>query len=225
MKFLFYKPLKLTAAEDQICFWSDTHFGHKCISWSIPIWQVRGFSSLEEHDVGLIERWNAVSDCNSTFFHLGDFIFGFDTVERFKSLIHRLNFAVLYIMPGNHNSGWKQNFEEQSKTVWHINENKKVVFVPNYLEIIANGQPIVLSHYPLVSFNGQAKGSWMLHGHCHSNLYKSEIGPLLYKAKIKDLGVENCPSPITLEELREEFGKYSSNITYDHHTEETRNPF
>lgn len=225
MKFLFYKPLKLSGENDEICFWSDTHFGHKCLSWSIPIWQTRGFSSLEEHDAVLIQRWNEVSNSNTIFFHLGDFVFGFDTVERFKLLIKRLNFNTLYIMPGNHCSGWKQNFEEQTKTVWYPGEGKKVVFVPNYLEIIANGQPIVLSHYPIASFNGQAKGSWMLHGHCHSNLYTSELGPLLYKAKIKDIGVENCSFPTTLAKLQQEFSKYPANITYDHHNETTKNPF
>lgn len=224
MKFLFYKPLKLTQNEHEICFWSDTHFGHRCLSWENPLWKIRGFSSIEEHDSTLIKRWNEKASATSTFFHLGDFIFGFDTVERFKSLLKTLHFQTLYIMPGNHCSGWKQNFEEQVKTTWHINENKRVVFVPNYLEIIANGQPIVLSHYPLVSFNGQAKGSWMLHGHCHGNVHKSEIGPLLYKAKIKDITVENSAYPLNFHELKCFFANYS-NITYDHHDENTRNPF
>ena len=225
MKFLYYRPLKLSGEDHEICFWSDTHFGHKCSSWLNPLWQARGFSSIEKHDQTLIQRWNQTATLNSTFFHLGDFIFGFDTVERFKSLLKQLNFQTLYIMPGNHCSGWKQTFEEQQKTTWQIQENKKVVFIPNYLEIIANGQPIVLSHYPIVSFNGQSKGSWILHGHCHGNLYKSEIGPLLYKTKIKDIGVENSPHPQTLQEIRRHFSKYKENLTYDHHTEQTHNPF
>lgn len=225
MNFLFYKPLKLTQADDDVCFWSDTHFGHKCLSWSEPLWQVRGFSSVEEHDSSLIKRWNSKSTTTSTFFHLGDFIFGFDTMERFEKLLWVLNFKTLYIMPGNHCSGWKQNFEKHPRTVWHLTENKKVVFVPNYLETIVNDQPLVLSHYPLASFNGQAKGSWMLHGHCHGNLQKSSLGPLLYKTKTKDICIENSPFPQTFMELKKHFSSYSENITYDHHNSNIPNPF
>lgn len=224
MKFLYYKPLKITEDENNICFWSDTHFGHKCDSWELPLWKVRGYSSVGEHDEKLISKWNSISTSESVFFHLGDFIFGFDTVERFQIILKRVQFKTLYIMPGNHSSGWKQNFENQIKHTLYLTEHKKVIFVPNYLEVIANNQPIVLSHYPIASFNGQAKGSWMLHGHCHGNLYKSEVGPLLYKAKMFDVGIENSPFPQTLKELNKHF-KDRDNVTYDHHTSSTLNPF
>lgn len=224
MKFLFYRPLKLTAEESKVCFWSDTHFGHRCDSWENPLWKARGFSSIQEHDEVLMQRWNELSTPETIFFHLGDFIFGFDTVERFQIILKRLTFKVLYILPGNHNSGWKQNFENQAKNTLYLEENKKVVFVPNYIETVVNNQPIALSHYPLASHNGQAKGSWMLHGHCHGNLYKSEIGPILYKAKIMDVGVENCPYPLTFKELNHHF-KSKPNVTFDHHDQNTRNPF
>lgn len=224
MKTLFYKPIKLTVEDSNVSFWSDTHFGHRCESWENPLWKIRGFETLQQHDAGLIQRWNEVSTINTTFFHLGDFIFGFDTIERFKTILNQLNFKTLYIMPGNHCSGWKQNFDVLSGNILHLQDEKKVVFVPNYLEAIINNQPIVMSHYPLASHNGQAKGSWMLHGHCHSNLYKSEIGPILYKAKIIDVGVENCPIPQTFGNLKSYFLN-RKNLTFDHHDMSTQNPF
>ena len=80
--------------------------------------------------------------------------------------------------------------------------------------MVANGQPIVICHYPLASFNGQARGSWMLHGHCHGNLYKSEIGQPLYKTRTLDVGVEKAPFPLSLTDLKGILGT-KENLTYD----------
>lgn len=207
MKFLFYSPIKVTHDIEEILFWSDCHFGHKCEKWPVPLWQARGFSSVEDHDEQLIERWNSVSTPNSVFFHLGDFIFGTDTIERFKRHVQSLKFKTLYMMPGNHCSGWKQVFEEQRHNLWDLRDGRRVIFIPNYVEVVANKQPIVLSHYPLVSFNGQGIGSWMLHGHCHGNLHDTEVGNLLYKAKVKDIGVECTTQPITMAQIKQEFDR------------------
>ena len=41
----------------------------------------------------------------------------------------------------------------------------------DYLEIApgyAKGHRLVLSHYPMLSWNGKARGAIMLHGHIHS---------------------------------------------------------
>lgn len=225
MKFLFYRPLKVDAKEKEILFWSDTHFNHACLHWEVPLWKARGFDSVEEHNEGLIDRWNQVCSKDSIVFHLGDFIFGKESIQNFSNIVqNRLNFKALYSLPGNHYSGWKQIFESLNGNVWKINENKTVFFVPNYLEIYANGVPMVLSHYPLASFNGQAKGAIHLHGHCHSNLAKSELGPLIYKTKTLDVGVENCPFPVDFGYLKERF-IHQPTLTYDHHDSKVLNPF
>ena len=224
MKFLFYKPIKIDTLAKNVCFWSDTHFGHKCEHWDNPLWRMRGFDSVEDHDEQLVSRWNTKCNSDSVVFHLGDFIFGQNAEERFMKFLDRLNFNTLYVMPGNHNSGWRQAFERQAKNVLYLNNSKSVYFIPNYIEVIANEQPIVLSHYPLASFNGQARGSWMIHGHCHSNLYKKEIGSILYKAKIFDIGIENSPYPKTFEDLKIMFDQKDI-ITFDHHDQHTQSPF
>ena len=216
MKFLFYQPLKIVARDREVCFWSDTHFNHKCEHWEIPLWKARGFDSVEEHNEILIQRWNEKSNSNTIFFHLGDFIFGYDSIVHFKNIINRVNFKELYIMPGNHNSGWRQVFEEQKKNVWNINENKKVIFVPNYLEAYVNGQPLVMSHYPILSFNGQSKNGICLYGHVHGNLIKNEIGKLYSKARTFEVTVESCPHPINFKEIRSIFNDKES-VSFDHH--------
>lgn len=216
MKHLFYKPLKLSSTDENFVFWSDTHFYHACAHWPIPLWKARGFSSINDHNEGLIERWNAKCTEETTFFHLGDFIFGVDAGNNFKDILRRVNFKTLYVMPGNHYSGWRHVFEEQRSNVWDIGPRKRVVFVPNYLETILNGQLFVMSHYPILSFNGQSKGSICLYGHVHGNLSKNPINSIYSKARTYEVTVENNPFPVNLKEVKDQF-KFAEPITFDSH--------
>ena len=216
MKYLFYKPIKVVCEDRDASFWSDTHFNHACLHWPIPLWKTRGFSSIEEHNEGLIKRWNSVCTDQTTFFHLGDFIFGVDSKVHFKSIINRLNFKIMYIMSGNHTSGWKHVFEEQKSNVWDVSPTKRVVFVPNYIEAFINGQMLVMSHYPILSFNGQSKNSICLYGHVHGNLSKNPIGELYSQARAYEVTVENSPLPINLKELKNMF-KNKPPAVFDHH--------
>jgi calcineurin-like phosphoesterase family protein len=216
MKYLFYQPITITTKERDVCFWSDTHFNHKCDHWEVPLWKARGFNSVEEHNEGLIARWNEKSTQDTIFFHLGDFIFGFNSANNFKSIIQRLNFKTLYIMPGNHCSGWKQVFEEQKYNVWNINSEKRVIFVPNYIEASINNQMIAMSHYPILSFNNQSKNGICLYGHVHGNLIKNEIGKLYAKARTLEVTVENSPYPLSYKEIKTYF-KTKEPVSFDHH--------
>jgi calcineurin-like phosphoesterase family protein len=222
----FWEPIKIE--HTNVWFWSDMHLGHKCEHWETPLWKNRGFNSVEEHDEILIKRWNDNLGEESEIFHLGDIMFGTKGEERLTDVLNRLTFKTLYLFSGNHSAGYKQllsKSSEENGTRYLNFDNKRVYFVPNYLEIMICGQPIVLSHYPLVSWNGQAKGSWMIHGHCHGNLWNSDIGKTLYiHCKIRDVGVEEVSEPISFPQLRMRF-KEKENKTFDHHTKDTLNPF
>ena len=224
MKDLFYKPFKVNAKEEEICFWSDLHYGHNPIKWDIPLWERRGFDSVDQHDRILIERWNNKVSQEATAFHLGDIIFGYDGLARLKNLLNRLNFKELYLLPGNHVGGFHQLLNELEENIYQIHENKKVILCPNYIEAYCNGIPFVLSHYAIASFNGQGKGSYMVHGHSHSSLYNSELGKLIYTGRVIDVGVENCPEPINLKELKNKFKNIEAK-SWDHHSKENQNPF
>jgi calcineurin-like phosphoesterase family protein len=221
MKNLFYQPLRIEAKDPEVLFWGCLHYGHDP-KWDIPLWARRGFASSSEHDQAIISRWNASATDRTTGFLLGDTMFGFGGEEKFQGLIGQLQFKTLYVMAGNHTAGWKQAFESCEGNTLPLAE-KTVVFVPNYLEAFINGQPIVMSHYPIASWNGQGKGSWMVHSHCHGSLYGSDLGKLLYRAKIIDVGVERCPWPMTFGELRAEFRKDA--VSFDHHHEGSSTPF
>ncbi len=226
MKELFYKPLKINDKEENILWWSDMHIGQLCERWSEPLWKKRGFSCLQEHDNQLVQRWNNKCSSNSIVFNLGDIIFNRGAEVRLRELLDSLQFKDLFLFFGNHVAGTKQIIESlpPDENVWQMEENKRVIFCPNYLEAFCNGIPIVMSHYAIASFNGQGKGAFCVHGHSHGSLYDSELGKLLYKARIIDVGVENCPEPINLKELKEKF-KDCEVVNFDHHNQETSAPF
>lgn len=207
IKDYFYKPIKINTLDSDILFWGCLHYGHDPC-WPTPIWKRRGYSSSQEHDEGIINNWNVKANKNTIGFLLGDNTLGKSSKEKFVKLITNINFSRLYVMSGNHAAGWHNIFDTLEGNVWHIND-KEVIFVPNYMEIIAKDQFIVLSHYPLVSWNMQRRGSFMIHSHCHGSLYPSNdascsngIGDILYKGKIIDIGVEVSPFPKNLKEIR-----------------------
>ena len=217
MKSLFYKPIKITATDHDVLFWGCMHYGHDP-KWDVPIWKTRGYNSSFEHDEGLILNWNKKAGASTIGFLLGDTIFGHMADERLISLFNRLDFKELYVLPGNHQAGYKQLLERVQDNILlpTASEYKQVHFVPNYLEAVVNGQTIIMNHYAQATWNGQHKGAWHLHSHSHGNLYKSELGKLLYKSKTMDVGVEVCSEPISFAELRAKFRGYDQ-ITFDHH--------
>lgn len=229
MKSLFYQPLRVDAKDHEILFWSDTHFGHRCESWENPLWKQRGFSSISDHDEQLAWRWNQSATNKTIFFHLGDFLFGHNGEQRLLDYFAKLNFHTLYLLPGNHTAGWKQVFESlpPDENVLRLGDDKQVVFCPNYLEAYINGQAFVLSHFPILSFNGQAsKGKTIhLYGHVHGSLNRADhpIGEIYSHARVQDVGVEECLWPTSYATIRETFREWVP-TSFSHHNSETKNP-
>ena len=224
MKGLFYRPVKVEAKNHEVLFWGCLHYGHNP-KWDVPIWKRRGFNSSEEHDEAIIRNWNSKATDKTVGFLLGDIMFGFGGEEKFKKLMSRLNFHRVFVMSGNHTAGWHQTFESLEDNCLYVDGNysKEVLFVPNYLEAYVNGQPMVLSHYAIASWNGQGKGAWMLHSHSHGSLYGTDLGNILYKAKIADVGVERFLYPPSFGEIKSHFK--DETVSFDHHTAEIENPF
>ena len=220
MKEYFYKPVKVSSTDHDVLFWGCMHYGHDP-KWDVPIWKTRGYNSSAEHDEGLILNWNKKANASTIGFLLGDTIFGHNADERLITLFNRLEFKELYVLPGNHQAGYKQLIERVQDNILlpGASEYKQVHFVPNYLEAIVNGQAIVMSHYPILSWNGSGKGAYHLFAHVHNNLNRSELGRLYLKTGLNyEVSVENCPSPITFGELRAEMRKKLQSCP-DHHND------
>lgn len=223
MKGLFYQPVRVETKNHEVLFWGCLHYRHNP-KWEVPIWKRRGYESSAEHDEGIVANWNSKATEKTVGFLLGDVMFGHGGEEGFCNLMRRLKFQRVFVMSGNHHAGWKQAFESvKSNTLYIDGYHKEVIFVPNYLEAYVNGQPIVMSHYAIASWNGQGKGSWMLHSHSHGSLYGTDLGNILYTAKIMDVGVERHPYPVTFGDIKSNFN--DPVVSFDHHNAKTENPF
>jgi calcineurin-like phosphoesterase family protein len=226
MKGLFYQPVRVEAKNHEVLFWGCLHYRHNP-KWEVPIWKRRGYESSAEHDEGIVRNWNSKATEKTVGFLLGDIMFGYGGEEEFVKLMNRLNFRRVFVMSGNHQSGWKQAFESIKDNTLYLNGHKKeVIFVPNYLEAYVNGQAIVCCHYPILSWNGAGKGSWMLFSHVHGSLGNSDLGAMYVNdgGFNLEVSVEMTNYPLTYGDIST-IMKNKSKFKTDHHTSETQNPF
>ena len=208
----------------KIFFISDLHIGHA------KLLESRGFSTIEDHNNTIISNWNSVVDNDSTVFMLGDMVLGAGdkSFETYYNLLNILNYKRLYICSGNHHAALKKLWEMAKlnnepiddfyrKSLYLEDKNKKVYFIPNYYEIFIGVTPVILSHYPIISFNGQRAGAIFLHGHSHNSLHKTEwLENNYYKGKVMDVGYEGIKKPISFNEIKEIMDKKEI-VTFDHH--------
>jgi calcineurin-like phosphoesterase family protein len=179
----------------EVWFTSDTHFGHA----NILDFCNRPFSTVQEMNEALVENWNSVIGKGDRIYHLGDVAWlGKDLKQDEASkYLHALK-GDKYLIKGNHDSppilkmGWNQIYD--------------------YKEIKIEGQHIVMSHFPMLTWHRAHKGSWMLHGHCHGG-----VNELNADSPRLDVGSDNFDyTPINFSQIKELF----QNVDYtpvDHH--------
>lgn len=182
---------------------SDTHFG----------WTNKYEGRTLNHDQLLKESWNKTVTNADTVYILGDIgkIGKNSDTEKLIEIIATLKGKKILIV-GNHDnlkdSRLKQLFIE-------ICDYKEVVDM-----IDGKAIKLVLSHYPILMWNGQHKGTIHLYGHVHAtdewDVYKKSLKYLNEYFKDKTLkGYTDCPEakaynvgcmvweykPITLKEI------------------------
>lgn len=124
---------------------SDTHFGHsKILEFEA---EKRSFSSIQEHDEYLVDRWNSVVNRKDTVWHLGDVLFG----EHSFDILGRLNGLKKLVM-GNHDRYPIQKYLEHFSQVFGT---------VRYREYLLTHVPIHESQF--YRFKGN------IHGHLHSS--------------------------------------------------------
>ncbi|MDR2339806.1 MAG: metallophosphoesterase [Deltaproteobacteria bacterium] len=168
-------------------FTADTHFGHNEI---IKLCD-RPFESAEEMDESMVKNWNERVQESDTVVIVGDFIH--KSTHSPEYYLERLKGRKRLVI-GNHDHKWMPRCDL----------SKYFDNVGNYEEIedstIKNR--IIISHYPMMSWNRQNKGSYMVHGHIH-NTTDAPFFPLLCSLeRLLNAGVEiNDYMPVSFEEL------------------------
>ena len=170
----------------ELYFTSDTHFSH------IPsfLWEPRGFSSVEEMNEAIVERWNKVVKPEDRVIHLGDVILS-DT-EKGLEYFKRLNGEICLIW-GNHDSSRRQEALAKLPNVIvlgyaHMFKYKKLNFyVSHYPSLVANYDEKYFSQHII-----------NLHGHTHQQanfLYPNN--PFIYHVGVDS---HNC-TPVHIDEI------------------------
>lgn len=135
-----------------IYFTADTHFGHARIIQYCR----RPFSSHEEMDEVMIERFNEVLRPGDLLYHLGDVSFSTFRPEQFTQ---RLKTKEIHLILGNH---------DQLSNAEYLRRGFKSVREVHHLTI--DKIRVDLFHYAQRTWLGKGRGGFHLFGHSHGTL-------------------------------------------------------
>jgi calcineurin-like phosphoesterase family protein len=160
---------------------ADLHLGHN----NIIHHAYRPFNNVQDMDSAIINNWHEVVKRNDTVYILGDFAW---KLWYYHEVLPNLP-GRIFLIPGNH--------DEKV-----LNVARRYVNVIDRIAIIKeNGNPLVLSHYPLESWYNSGRGVYHLHGHLHGQDHHGELRKLRHRI---DVGVD-CQDfyPATFEQIRD----------------------
>ena len=168
-------------------FTSDCHFGHKNVLRLCN----RPFNSIQHMEEEIIKKWNKKVNPNDVVYMLGDITWGYDSKE-VKNILDKMN-GIKYLIIGNHD-----------KIGPHQLSNCWAEIVP-YKRIIIDNKIIILSHYPMLEWDGAYHKSIHLHGHTHGLLDLKEYTKLTKHGNINcmDVGMDtNNYEPYSWEDIK-----------------------
>lgn len=135
-------------------FISDLHLGHT----NALRFDNRPFSTIEEHDEEIINRWNKTVSHDDQVYILGDV--SWHGAETTISILKRLN-GGKHLITGNHDHDLLKN-KDFCEMFCEITDYKEI-------RIGASKSDLVLCHYPILCFNKHYYGAYHFYGHVHNS--------------------------------------------------------
>ena len=139
---------------------ADLHFWHGRLNDHMDC---RGFESVEAMDEYMIAQWNSRVRKNDEVVILGDFSMS-TKAPQVNEILSRLQ-GRKYLIVGNHDKYLETRRFDRSQFEW----------IEYYKEIHDNKRKVILSHYPIMCYNGQYRrdasgnpATYMLYGHVHN---------------------------------------------------------
>lgn len=168
---------------------ADSHFYHDNLNTRMDF---RGFENGEVMNEVMIDKWNSRVRNNDEIIILGDLCFSRDLTV-VNSLVEKLK-GKKYLVVGNHDRYAEKKGFNREAFEW----------IGHYRELYDNNRKVILSHYPIMCYNGQYRTNavgeaktYMLYGHVHNtfdeyvvNEYMKQVGQ--YKRHI--LGSDDAVS-------------------------------
>lgn len=158
---------------------SDTHFGHanilKFVDDNGSLIRGSVFSSVEEMNEHMIDRWNSVVKDGDKIYHLGDVSFG-----QGHQVLSRLKGHKRLIL-GNHDNGKDQNLQK------HFSKIQVWRMFPEF--------NMLLTHVPVHPCSLEHQVRWNVHGHLHQHLVDDSR---YFNASVEQLSY----TPVHIEDIK-----------------------
>ena len=154
---------------------SDMHFFHKNVTKEGNNFDNRPFNSLAEMHQHMKEKWNSKITNGDTVYILGDIAMR-GTNEELIALVAQLKGRKVLIK-GNHDDVSDMRYKNIFEEIYDYKE------ITDYVD--QDAYKLVLSHYPILMWNGQHRGTIHLYGHTH-NTYENEF----YQECLRKLNME-----------------------------------
>ena len=187
----------ISLAAGKLHFTSDPHFYHS------KMLGLRGHDSVEAMHDAMQHEWELSVRPTDTVIFLGDISFAgttltVDVLSRFRS--HKI------LVRGNHDLGMSGAVLSLFDSVHDILSVK--------VQDGEETQRIVCCHFPMLSWDQQHRGAWMLHGHSHGSCQYPNPRP-----RILDVGVDSkLGFPISYAQVKAFMQlKAPDVVTADHH--------
>ena len=181
---------------------ADTHWGHaKSLSFIMPDGSpLRPFSSCEEMDETMVERWNAKVNKGDTIYHLGDVVIPRASLKIFD----RLNGRKILIR-GNHDIGPLKDFSKYFEDV-------RGAFFHNGDSTMRGG--LIFTHIPVhpACLSGHYLGNVHGHLHCHQIITDGQVDRRYFNACVERNGF----SPVALEDVKAYFKGHDGTQNFQH---------
>lgn len=147
-------------ANNKIFYISDMHFDdNTTFRWdkrNNPA--VEDFADVDAKNAAMIERWNTRVSNRDHVYILGDTFSC--SKERAMEILKQLHGAKHFLM-GNHDRAWLHEIADTRKF--------NILECVDYKKISDNGRKVIMSHYPIMFWEGQHEGAFHLYGHVHGS--------------------------------------------------------
>lgn len=219
------KKLSFKSSEQKIWFISDLHVGHNKPFILGP----RFYNNVNEAVQHTFDMLYTHIGPNDIVFNLGDMVCGAGAAsEEYAKRVATIPCKAHYYIWGNHSAGIKNLYDNVRAKHNLLADDIEVypmrypdtnfIFLGHYAEVFIDGTPVVLTHYPIASWNHMGDGGYNIHGHCHRSM--KDTGSL----KRLDVGWDWKKRPVEWNEIVREL-KGNKFQPVDHHGKDNTGSF
>lgn len=147
-----------------VFFTSDTHLGHGRILQYCN----RPFADAQTQDSAIISRTNELVGPGDVLYHLGDIAWSSFDIRR--GYLDRLVCRNVHLVIGNHDKRSPKEYTDLGFASAQYYKELKLDVIRGTPQAPGSSFPVILSHYPMRSWNHKGRGGFQLYGHCHNRL-------------------------------------------------------